>query len=200
MLLYVSLGHKSDIRLERIMRKLFLEKRRVMVYKPWSIGALVGIGLFCTQTVWAFAKAPSKQDNQRLSQQSEQSCEVVLAKFNKTELKSPLEDVGQLIEIIRSLNKNNRLPRYFVTKQEASALGWQPGTPFNQISALKGKSIGGDRFGNYEKRLPKGQWQEADLDYKGGKRNAKRLVFSRDGERYVTVNHYDSFTKVPVCQ
>lgn len=188
------------IGLGRIMKQLFLEKRITMKYRSWSAGAIVGISLLCTPSVWAFAKAPSQQDNQHLSQQSEQSCEVVLAKFNKTELKSQLDDVGQLVEIIRSLNKHNRLPSYFVTKKEANGLGWQPGTPFNQIPALKGKSIGGDRFGNYEKRLPKGQWQEADLDYKGVKRNAKRLVFSREGERYVTVNHYDSFAKVPVCQ
>jgi hypothetical protein len=55
----------------------------------------------------------------------------------------------------------------------------KPGRSLWSVPALQGKSIGGDRFGNYEKQLPKGQWQEADLNYKGGKRGANRLVFSR---------------------
>ena len=43
-------------------------------------------------------------------------------------------------------------------------------------------------------------WREADLDYKGGRRGAKRLVFSNDGRRMVTVDHYDTFTEVPACR
>lgn len=31
---------------------------------------------------------------------------------------------------------------------------------------------------------PAGRWQEADLDYRGGKRNAKRLVFAGSGRRF----------------
>jgi len=65
---------------------------------------------------------------------------------------------------------------------------------------LRGKSIGGDHFGNYERRLPRGQWQEADLDYRGKKRNAKRLVFAQAGQQYVTVDHYETFHKVPACR
>lgn len=171
-----------------------------MKIKLWLTWTLASTSLLCAQNVCASSKVPSAQENKQFSQQSEQSCEVVLSKFNRSELKSQLDDVEQFVEIIRSLNKDNRLPSYFVTKKEAGDLGWEPGTPFNRIPALKDKSIGGDRFGNYEKRLPKGQWQEADLDYKGNKRNAKRLVFSRDGERYVTINHYDSFSQVPTCQ
>ncbi len=43
------------------------------------------------------------------------------------------------------------LPKNFITKRQARALGWQGGSlePY-----APGKSIGGDRFGNYERRLP----------------------------------------------
>lgn len=127
------------------------------------------------------------------------SCEVVLKHFNQASLQGQV-NTEQLVEIVRTLNQYHRLPDYFVTKKQARQLGWQPGVPFNRIPALQGKSIGGDRFGNYEQRLPSGDWKEADLDYQGGKRNAKRMVFSYRGDQYVTIDHYEQFHKVPVCQ
>ncbi|XLM21567.1 ribonuclease, partial [Chromobacterium piscinae] len=71
-----------------------------------------------------------------------------------------------------SLDRDGRLPDKFVTKRQAQDAGWKPGRSLWSVAGLQGKSIGGDRFGNYEKRLPAGQWQEADLNYKGGKRGA----------------------------
>jgi hypothetical protein len=50
------------------------------------------------------------------------------------------------------------------------------------------------------KAVTQGQWQEADLNYKGGKRGANRLVFSRAGQRFVSVDHYQRFIEVPACQ
>lgn len=131
---------------------------------------------------------------------SEQRCEQVLAHFNQQQLQGKI-DVEQLVDIVRTLNDRKTLPTYFITKKEARRLGWQPGRYFNDIPALKGKSIGGDFFGNYEQRLPLGNWREADLDYRGFKRNAKRLVFSENAQqRYVTVDHYQHFYQIPVCQ
>ena len=60
-------------------------------------------------------------------------------------------------------------------------------------------SIGGDKFGNFEKLLPtqKGrQYYEADIEYKGGNRGAKRLVYSNDGLIYYTDDHYNTFEKL----
>ena len=67
---------------------------------------------------------------------------------------------------------------------------------------LKGKSIGGDAFGNREGRLPNGKriWHEADLDYAGGRRGPKRIVYSNDGLRRITVDHYATFKEVPPCR
>lgn len=113
-------------------------------------------------------------------------------------------DEVELVELLRSLNRsgNRKLPAKFVTKKEANAAGWRPGLNLWAVAELRGKSLGGDRFGNYEKRLPNGQrkWREADLDYQGGRRGPKRLVFSTDGLRVVTVDHYQSFREIPACQ
>jgi len=129
-----------------------------------------------------------------------QSCEKVVQTVNARLL--PALDEQELIYILRSLNKtdNKRLPAKFLTKQDARSRGWKPGKDLWSISELRGVSIGGDRFRNLERRLPDRKWREADLDYKGGRRGGKRLVYSRDGERWVTVDHYQTFTEVPPCR
>jgi len=89
------------------------------------------------------------------------------------------------------------LPRNFITKGAARALGWQGG-PLEPYAP--GKSIGGDRFGNYERRLPRlegGYYKECDIDTKGRPRGAKRLVFTQKGQRiYYTDDHYGTFKEV----
>ncbi|MFA7242255.1 MAG: ribonuclease domain-containing protein [Sulfuricellaceae bacterium] len=111
-------------------------------------------------------------------------------------------DEAELTDALKALNTSNnaRLPDKFVVKREAQRLGWQPGRDLWSIPALKSKSIGGDRFGNREGRLPNGNWREADLDYRGGHRGAKRLLFSADGRRRVTVDHYRTFVEIPECR
>ena len=89
------------------------------------------------------------------------------------------------------------LPRNFITKSEARVLGWTGG-PLEPYAP--GKSIGGDRFGNYEQRLPRlkaGFYKECDIDSRGRPRGAKRLVFTQDGQRiYYTSDHYKTFKEV----
>ena len=60
-------------------------------------------------------------------------------------------------------------------------------------------SVGGSRFGNYEGQLPEKSgrhYYECDIDYQGGRRNAKRLVYSNDGLIFYTDDHYKSFTQL----
>ena len=87
-----------------------------------------------------------------------------------------------------------RLPSNFITKKEAEAAGWQGG-PLDKV--LPGMCIGGDRFGNYEGKLPaaKGRkWTECDLNTIGARaRGAERLIFSNDGLIYYTPDHYETF-------
>jgi len=90
------------------------------------------------------------------------------------------------------LHTYGHLPSNYITKKEAQALGWEGGSlePY-----APGKSIGGDRFGNYEGILPKGKsYTECDIGTKGKKsRGAKRIVFSSDGLIYYTDDHYETF-------
>jgi hypothetical protein len=130
------------------------------------------------------------------------SCEDVVRDFNRR--LSPRIDESELIRALRALNnsRNRSLPDTFVTKREARSAGWRPGSDLWRVTGLKGKSIGGDRFGNREGHLPAGgrKWREADLDYKGKLRGAKRLLFADDGLRMVTVDHYKTFIEVPACR
>lgn len=130
------------------------------------------------------------------------SCETVVEELN--DRLEPKIDTAELVDILRTLNKsiNRELPSKFITKKEASRAGWKPGTSLWSVYGLRGKSIGGDRFGNYERKLPNGKhrWREADLDYRGGRRGPKRIVFSKDGLRMITVDHYQTFKEVPECQ
>ena len=92
------------------------------------------------------------------------------------------------------------LPGNYLTKKEAEALGWESRRG-NLWDVADGCSIGGDRFGNREGLLPaaKGRkWTECDIDFDGGYRNGKRVVFSTDGLIYYTDDHYESFDKVEV--
>ncbi len=94
--------------------------------------------------------------------------------------------------------RHGELPDNFITKKEAQKLGWD--SSYNYVGDVApGKSIGGDRFGNYEGRLPdkKGRtWYEADCYYEGKKRNAHRILYSSDGLVYYTDDHYETFTQM----
>ena len=98
------------------------------------------------------------------------------------------EDVALYIHLY------GKLPENFITKKEAKALGWEGGSlePY-----APGKSIGGDRFGNYEGILPEEDgviYKECDIDTMGAdQRGAKRIVFSNEGTVYYTEDHYKSF-------
>lgn len=109
-----------------------------------------------------------------------------------------LHDVAGFVETVRSLDRDRKLPARYATKEEAGRLGWSPGKDLWAVAP--GRSIGGDRFGNRERLLPAASGRrffEADLDYRGGRRGARRLVWSTDGLRWVTMDHYRSFHEVP---
>lgn len=90
------------------------------------------------------------------------------------------------------IHQYGKLPGNFITKAEAQKLGWSGGS---LEKYAPGKSIGGDRFGNYEGTLPEGDYHECDIDTLGAdRRGAKRLVYADDGRIYYTEDHYESFT------
>ncbi len=105
-----------------------------------------------------------------------------------------------LEEVAVYLTAYRQLPENYITKNQASGLGWSSSAG-NLWKVAPGKSIGGDRFGNYEGQLPskKGRtWKECDINYAGGYRGAERLLFSTDGLIYYTADHYSHFTQVQV--
>ena len=98
-------------------------------------------------------------------------------------------------EVALYIHLFGHLPDNFITKQEARDLGWVS-SKGNLNKVAPGKSIGGDRFGNYEGLLPekKGRkYFECDIDADGGYRGAKRIIYSNDGLVYYTEDHYESF-------
>jgi len=99
-----------------------------------------------------------------------------------------------LESVVLYLDTYGELPDNYITKNEARDLGWEGGTPERFMG---GAAIGGDRFGNREGILPKGNYTECDLNTLGaGSRGAERLVFSDEGEYYHTEDHYETFTQV----
>ncbi len=100
------------------------------------------------------------------------------------------EDVAEYIHTFGTLPSN------FMTKSEAKKLGWSGGDLWKYAD---GMSIGGDRFGNYEKLLPEAEgrtYTECDVNYNGGSRGAERIIFSNDGLVFYTDDHYESFTQL----
>lgn len=94
------------------------------------------------------------------------------------------------------LKFKSKLPDCYVTKSDAEKSGWKEGKwPSNFIP---GKLIY-DRFYNYNKHLPENNgriWYEGDINYKTGKRNQQRVLWSNDGLIFVTFDHYDTFFEI----
>lgn len=101
-------------------------------------------------------------------------------------------------EVAAYLIKYKKLPSNYITKNKAMAKGWNA-SEGNLWEVTDRMSIGGDVFGNFEKKLPviKGiKYYECDIDYKGGRRNAKRIIYSDKGDIYYTEDHYNTFEKL----
>lgn len=130
------------------------------------------------------------------------------AKDNGNEISINIEDKENNInkdgyytskeDVYNYLNNYEKLPNNFITKKEAKNLGWD-NKEGNLWDVTDKKSIGGDYFGNRENRLPEKngrKWYECDIDYNGGYRGSKRIVYSSDGLIYYTNDHYKTFTKL----
>jgi len=109
-----------------------------------------------------------------------------------------LRDLDGFVATVQTLDDTGRLPLKYLRKDEAAKLGWRPGVDLCRVAP--GRAIGGDAFANRERLLPikpGRRYYEADLDFACGKRNADRLVYSNDGLRFVTIDHYQRFEAVP---
>lgn len=128
--------------------------------------------------------------NEKVEDETEnQSVDETQATISEDESYTDKESVALYIDTY------DKLPKNYITKKEATKLGWES-SKGNLWDVTDKMSIGGDWFGNREKKLPveKGRsYYECDINYKGGYRGAERLVYSDDGLIYYTADHYDSF-------
>lgn len=130
------------------------------------------------------AKAEIKNDENYSAKKSSQPA-------NSSEIESLTEEN----RVISYVKEQHELPDYYITKSEARKQGWNPSSG-NLCDVLPGKAIGGDKFSNREKSLPSGeQYYEADVNYNCGKRGADRIVFTKNGDVWLTKDHYRSFQK-----
>lgn len=111
--------------------------------------------------------------------------------FNENSIQR-LTDEKNVISYVKS---NHKLPDFYITKSQAKKQGWVP-SKGNLCDVLPGKAIGGDKFSNREKQLPKGeQYYEADVNYNCGNRGADRIIFTKNGDVWLTKDHYKSFIR-----
>lgn len=126
--------------------------------------------------------------------QSENQSETNFDTEKPSELSST-EELTNEAKVISYVKSNHKLPDYYLTKSEAKSKGWAP-SKGNLCDVLPGKAIGGDKFSNREKQLPEGEkYYEADVNYNCGNRGADRIVFTRNGDVWLTKDHYKNFEK-----
>lgn len=96
-------------------------------------------------------------------------------------------------DVSEYIKKYKGLPSNYITKDEANKIGWS-------VEDNDELVIGGDRFGNREKKLPdkKGRvYYEADLiEGYSNNRGPSRLVYSNDGLIFYTNDHYETFEEL----
>lgn len=96
------------------------------------------------------------------------------------------------------LKHYGKLPKYYLSKEEARKLGWSP-QKGNLNWVAPGKMITGGVYHNDNGKLPDklGRvWYEADIDYTSGYRKDHRILFSNDGLIFITYNHYETFYEI----
>ena len=147
------------------------------------MGLLFGMSvMYIYNNFIAEKKAPIKTENVSKASKSQSD-------------KQAIDELTKENTVISYVKQNHQLPDYYITKNEAKKFGWNP-SQGNLCEVLPGKAIGGDYFGNREGKLPKGvKYFEADVNYNCGNRNSDRIVFTKNGEVYLTKNHYKSFEK-----
>lgn len=101
-------------------------------------------------------------------------------------------------EVAAYIHQFHHLPDNYITKTKAKKLGWEQ-TEGNLWDVLPGMSIGGGPFNNYDGKLPEEagrEYKECDIDYNGGARGGKRIVYSNDGLIFYTGDHYETFERL----
>ena len=138
----------------------------------------------------------SKEETTTIAESEEETLQE-----SATEKEVQVEENGNYTskeEVALYIHTYGKLPVNYITKKEAQDMGWDS-SKGNLSDILPGMSIGGSAFGNYEGALPREdgrRYFECDIDYDGGYRGAKRLVYSNDGLVFYTEDHYNTFEQI----
>ena len=147
---------------------------------------------------------PNQPEQPELPEQTEQAVEAEQAEQPEQPEQSEEPSIDENgtytdpYQVAEYIHTYKQLPSNYLTKKEASNLGWESDKG-NLWDVTDEMSIGGDKFGNREGLLPKEdgrQYYECDVNYQGGYRGAERIVFSNDGLIFYTDDHYNSFTQL----
>lgn len=136
--------------------------------------------------------------------QTRVSCEQEVREVNQflSEKGMPvINDVKALVHVLRQIKQYERLPRQYLTSNEARRLGWS-GKASDSLWGLRAtnqKLIGGDAFRG--PGLPANvQWLSADLDVSRGYRGNKRLIYSPESPiSFISVDNYRNFVELSPC-
>lgn len=156
--------------------------------------------------------SPRQQQSQQQQHSSSSASERSVTELNQQRSGQSVQDtrtasapqsndisaLTQQTRVANYLQQHQRLPDYYIRKNEARRQGWDPSRG-NLCQVLPGRAIGGDRFSNREGGLPDKagrKWFEADVNYQCGRRGSDRMLWSSDGLIYVTRDHYRHFEQV----
>lgn len=157
------------------------------------IGAFAGISVMFLITNYKIEKRNEYAKELR-ENQSQKKTDIDSDTKNASDINS-IEELTNEKKVISYVKSNHKLPDYYITKSEAKNQGWIA-SKGNLCDILPGKAIGGDKFSNREKQLPKGeQYYEADVNYNCGNRGADRIIFTKNGDVWLTKDHYKSFIR-----
>ncbi len=96
------------------------------------------------------------------------------------------------------LKKENILPEYYLTEDEAVKLGYRVYLG-NLGEVAPGHMLAKGVYKNRNNHLPMiegRQWYEADINYIQGFRGPDRILFSNDSLIFVTYDHYNTFFEI----
>ena len=175
-----------------------MNRQNVKLFLFFIIGllsAFLAMYLFNNYKIEKKNPAESSQQVQVNEPQRNQDFRKSNSRSANSRNSSSTDQLAEETQVITYVKENRRLPEYYITKSEARNQGWVP-SKGNLCDVLPGRVIGGDRFSNREKTLPKGdQYFEADVNYECGHRQADRIVFTKNGDVWLTKDHYRSFQK-----
>ncbi len=175
-----------------------MKMKKSILTRIWAL--LLALLIACT----AFTGCGSdlQAENNENSSYVEQSDDIPqdVAAATEDRQRTVLDETGSYTskeDVALYLQVYGKLPDNFMTKKEAQALGWSGG---GLDDYAEGMCIGGDRFGNYDEKLPVTEgitYHECDINtLHKSKRGAERLVYSTDGHIYYTNDHYNTFTEL----